>query len=113
MSFKALVQTDFMRNLVRLQVISEGPQGHISALLENGMWREVPPHTVLPTEAGIDLHPEALPAIAEAIAQHLGKNLPSVAEVAVLREWLALEQRRVNSLLDARVEIERVEANKP
>lgn len=98
--FRARVTHDFPQNVCRLQVACDRHDG-VELLMEKGSWM-VFTDGALPTEpAGIVLPPEALEAIAEALAKHLGNALPSQAEVAVLREWLTAERSRVDAILRA------------
>ena len=98
--YEAIVSEDFMRGTVRLRVLHNYGGGR-EVLTPDGLWRRVD-DGVVSEDDGIAFRPEAIKAIAKACASFLGKQLPSEAEVAVLREWLAVEQRRVDAALEAR-----------
>jgi hypothetical protein len=80
----------------RLQVIT--PEREV--LLEDGTWRRLGELEALPIGAGLPMPRDALRAIAVALADYFGNELPSQAEVAVLREVLAKEQARVDTVLE-------------
>lgn len=97
MRTRARIDFDIFRNIVRLQIVRESPTaGSVEALMEDGTWQTVPHGTAPSGEPGVPLPADVLPVVAEAVNAYLGNSVPSQAEVAVLREWLAKEQGRVD-----------------
>ena len=99
MSWRAFVDRTWNERGVRLYVIHDGPPGEVEVVMSDGTWQRIPEGATL-AGAGLELEAESLPAIARALAEHLGNALPSQAEVAVLREVLAKEQQRVDNVLE-------------
>lgn len=91
--------SDPLMQTIRL-VLVEDRMGNRSYLGEDNLWHEVVEGAVAyPVKSGIVLPAGSVEAIAEAVDQHLGKAAHSNTEVRVLREWLAVEQRRVERVL--------------
>jgi hypothetical protein len=94
----AIDTSDMLRRWFYIKVAHETGYGKVEYLMPDGTMKEVE-EGVDPGESGIRIHYAALPAIAEALQAHLGNSLPSQAEVAVLREVLEKEQKRVDTAL--------------
>lgn len=97
---QAVIVDEFLRQTVRLRVGRERQHGVFELLMPDGSWFEAP-EGVEVVDDGIRLPREVLVAIVDAISTHLGKDLPSQAEVSVLREWLDSERTRVDDVLFA------------
>lgn len=84
---------------VRLYMRRRHPgSGRVEYLLSDGTWRVVDEGTEV-AEAGLLLPAEAVEAIAVAIEEFQGHTSHADTEARVLREWLAVEQRRVDEAL--------------
>lgn len=70
-----------------------------SFLMADGTWQTVKETESLPEASGLTLPRGAVKAIAKAISEFLSGSLDSDTEAKVLREWLAVEQRRVDKTL--------------
>jgi hypothetical protein len=94
--FRCRIDCDLPTDTIRLQMVRPQVDGRVDVLMEDGSWQRVDPGVAPVGAHGFPLPADALPALAEAVQAHLGNALPSHAEVAVLREWLAKEQARVD-----------------
>jgi hypothetical protein len=95
---RAFIDRDYigwMRNTVRL-IVQDGS----ALLMADGTWREFAEGESA-TDAGIVLPAAAVEAIAVAVADFQGHASHADTEARVLREWLAVEQRRVDAALTA------------
>ena len=101
MSYKAYIQADILGRFARLYVTRIPVHGYRDVLKPDGTWQAVPENESPHDDLGIVVPGEALEAIAQALAEHLGSALPSQAHVDVLREWLAAEKERTDDLLYA------------
>lgn len=101
--YRARIDTaDFVRDAVRI-VVAERRGDAYAVLLSDGAWETVQDGAMPAGDVGVVLPIDALEAVAEALQKHLGNVLPSQAEVAVLRQVLAKEQERVDTLFNATV----------
>lgn len=94
--FRARFQTEWAIDKVRLLLVQDRGDGRTDVWLGGDTWQTVEQGVMFTDEMGVLLPTEAVRAIAEAAAENLGNELPSTAEVKVLREWLAKEQARVD-----------------
>jgi hypothetical protein len=83
---------DWARQTVSLAVEVDG-----AYLNPDGTWSRAPEGTVV--APGLTLPRSAIEAIAVAIAEWQGHTSHADTEARVLREWLAVEQRRVDAAL--------------
>lgn len=90
--------SDPLQQTIRL-VLIEDRWGNKSYLGEDNLWHTIVEGAEYPVKAGIVLPAGSVEAIAEAVDRHLGKAAHSNTEVRVLREWLAVEQGRVERVL--------------
>jgi hypothetical protein len=97
--FRAFISEDyFIKSGIRLMLIRRD-RGKPEVFTHDNGWEKVEENVTIPENAGLVLPPELLEEIARAITKFLGKELPSVAEVTVLREVLSKEQERVDRTL--------------
>ena len=68
-------------------------------LAGDGSWQSLKEGTV---PAGFVLPHEAAGPLADALAAYQGKAGNAATEASVLREWLAVEMKRVNDTLESR-----------
>jgi len=101
-TYGAEVHHHYTEQHPRLIIYNRRLEGGTELLMEDGTWRVFAEGVAPPNTVGLPLPHEALESIFRAIAAHLGNALPSVAEVAVLREVLAKEQGRVDNVLERR-----------
>lgn len=71
----------------------------LSTVPEYTNWVEVEEGTVPPEAAGIVVPRHSLLPLHTALSLHLGVQVPTAAEIKVLREWLAVERERVDRAL--------------
>ena len=69
-------------------------------LMADGSWKRPPEETVV-ADSGLLLPRDTIEAIAVAIQEWQGHASHADTEARVLREWLKVEQRRVDAALDA------------
>lgn len=93
---------DWRGSTVRVLIFREGAHGRYELLNRDGTATVVEPGTAPTDDAGFEIPRGALAAIGEACNRFMGE-LPSTAEVRVLREWLTVEKGRVDSLLKKEV----------
>lgn len=86
---------DWQRNTVRLMV-RDGSDGFLMA---DGTWHRFEDGT-LTDGAGLVLPSAVIEAIAVAIQEWQGHTSHADTEARILREWLAVEQRRVDRILN-------------
>ena len=100
--YRAFVFRDFenaFQDVVRIYISRRHPgSDRTDYLREDGTWQTVDPGARVP-EAGLPLPAGAIEAIAQAIAEFQGHTSHADTEARVLREWLAVEQRRVDEAL--------------
>lgn len=90
---------DPLEDVVRLHVITPfRVDRHRSYLTETGAWYDAV-EGMQATASGIVLPREALKAIVLAIKEFRGDLVDESTEAKVLREWLAVERRRVDEVL--------------
>lgn len=89
----------WMRGTVRLHLFRPASQNHYEVLLEDGTWLEVEEAVAPPDNAGILLPREAIEQVVVAINEWQGHVSHADTEARVLREWLGVEQRRVDEAL--------------
>lgn len=97
--WKARVIEDWALMQARLVVFRERGD-RLETLMPDGSWNLFDPAAVMEPTPGLPLPNAALPALASALTRHLGDTLPSAGEVRTLREWLAVEQGRVDRALE-------------
>lgn len=105
--FKAIVLDEyglFARDQVRVVVLENIGGDHQRALMPDGTWQESGP--LAPgeeprsiRETGIVMPTAAVEAIQQAIRKWQGQGSDDATEIRVLREWLAVEQHRVDGAL--------------
>lgn len=100
MTYGAEVHHHYTERHPRLVIYNRRLEGGTELLMEDGTWSTFGEGVLPPNTVGLPMPSEALEAVYRAIAAHLGNTLPSVAEVAVLREVLAKEQARVDAVLE-------------
>ena len=88
---------DPLMRTVRLLLVDRSDFGTSSVMMPDGTWRAVVEGERL--EPGLLLPVESIEAIGEGIERWQGKANHAATESAVLREWLAVEQRRVDRAL--------------
>jgi hypothetical protein len=81
--------------LIRLLAMDE--RGAV--LLGDGTWLTVPDNGLYPEKAGILLPASVIEPLAVAIQEFQGHTSHADTEARILREWLAIEQRRVDAVL--------------
>lgn len=92
-------QTDPFAGTVRLHLYRRPTYGGAGAYLgADGFWHEAV-EGATSGGSGFRLPAETISAIAEAIERRAGSASHGATEAAVLREWLAVEQRRVDEAL--------------
>lgn len=99
MSYRAHIEYDVMTDVIRLYLVRPTGDYRSDVLMADGSWSRAEAGARPAGEVGFPLPADSLPEIAKALTEHLGNALPSQAEVSVLREWLAVEQRRVDDVL--------------
>lgn len=103
---KARVEDELLMDRVRLMVFDRRADGSVRVLQSDGSWRDhdESQHAVVREWSGdgLPIPIDALDAVAEALMKYLGNQLPSTAEVKVLREWLTSERERVDALVSSR-----------
>lgn len=103
--FKARLLDDpasWAADMIRLAIREDRGNAAVY-LMPDGTWKVVEGYGVrLPEEIGILLPRAAIEAIAVAIAEWQGHTSHADTEARVLREWLAVEQRRVDDALKGR-----------
>lgn len=82
---------------VRL-LVAQDRGDDVDMLMQDGTWRTVERGTVT-DEAGLVIPTEAVGAVLDALRAFVGERGPTEGEVRVLREWLAHERGRVDSLV--------------
>ncbi len=92
---------DFLRKTVRLMIARRGAPGYEEVWMGGGIWRSIPEGTVTEEPPGVLLPLSAVDAIREAIEEFDGNKSHGATEAKVLREWLAVEQARVDKALEA------------
>lgn len=92
-------QADFQLETVRLLVIRERFDNAQDVLMEDGLWQTVPAGATADGPVGVILPVESVDAVARAIESWRGASSHAATEAAVLREWLAVEQARVDHAL--------------
>ena len=98
--FDAAIIADWPRGVVRLSLRERRPGSRPSFLMRDGTWQEVDVElATVPGDIGLDLPAEAIEAIAHAIRAWQGRASDADTEARVLREWLTIEQRRVDAML--------------
>lgn len=97
--YDARIVDDWPTDSVRLLVIQRRGDGRMDHLMPDGSWLTLENKLLPERPPGIVLPAAAVEVIARAVASHLGDNLPTAAEVKVLREWLATELGRVERIL--------------
>lgn len=70
-------------------------------LREDGTWEAIAGAEVVPEKAGILLPAAAIEPLTVAIQEFQGHTSHADTEARVLREWLAVEQRRVDAALSS------------
>lgn len=107
MEYRAFVQQDWPRDRAILNLVQVNVGSRDILLRDGASWQNVPDNIEFPPlgETGIVLPHGSLEPIYRAIADSLGKELPSVAEVSVLREWLAAEQGRTDAVFGKALEL--------
>ena len=93
-----ILDVDHLRRYVRVYVgrqIGDRDQ-YVTPL---GAIKEVSPEVQPDEELGWNIPVAVLQPLHAALTEHLGKSLPSVGEMSVLKEWLAVERGRVDKFL--------------
>ncbi len=100
--YRAMVREEFALGKVRLLLARRLLVGE-NVLMEDGTWRQCEDGEQM-EGMGILLDSQAVPALLDALRAFVGERGPSEGEVRVLREWLAHERSRVDSLMPPRGE---------
>ena len=87
-------------NTIRLMLVNETINNGAEIVMADGTVKYFPDLSVLSDDMGIVIPKSAVNAILEAFAEWQGRSSDSKTEVAVLREWLAVEKDRVDHLID-------------
>lgn len=88
---------NFASDTVRLG-LRERFGNRASFLMPDGTWH-TPPNEGVQVDHGLLLPVGSIEAIAKAIGEYQGHTSHADTEAKVLREWLAVEQRRVDAAL--------------
>jgi hypothetical protein len=91
-------ETDVLRRYARLFVAQERADGRMDMLMEDGTFTLVEADVHV-DRAGIQLAYPALTAIFDALGEWKGLQSHQATETKVLREWLAVERARVDTLI--------------
>lgn len=97
--FVRLLQ-DFNMRTVRIRILDEARS---TELHRDGTWQPFEEMGVITDDVGIVIPAGAVEALAVAIEEFQGHTSHADTEARVLREWLAVEQRRVDAMLDKEV----------
>lgn len=101
--YRAYVHRDAMNDPLmmsaRLIVIQDRVGSPPAVLCEDNTWHELREGELPPVAAGLAFPLEAIDAIGRGIEEYQGKTNHGATETKVLREWLAVEQRRVDEAL--------------
>ena len=87
---------DFPMRSVRIRILDEARN---TELHRDGSWQPYEEQGLVNMDLGIVIPAGAVEALAVAIAEYQGHASHANTEAAVLREWLAVEQRRVDDAL--------------
>ena len=102
MTYRAHIIEDrgdpFLRPL-RLFIRQSLGDWHHSWLDGSGVFHTLEEGAVPPDDVGIVIPREAIEAVAAAVEEWQGRSNHGATESRLLREWLAVEQRRVDALL--------------
>lgn len=98
MTWGAGIGEDWPRDTVRLFIGNQRGDGRTDILMEDATWQTVDAGIVV-VGAGIVLPRPAVAAILDALNDWKGLTTHQATEAKVLREWLAVEQRRVDAAL--------------
>ena len=94
---------DWVRGTVRLLVVGQRGGGRSDVLMGDGTWQTVEDGTVTPEPPGVVLPRQAVSAVLDAIESWQGNTNHAATEVAVLREALEIERRRVDAVLSSAI----------
>lgn len=98
--WQAGVETrDLLRRHHRLHVGRPVADHQWEILLEDGTFARIPEETA-DDRSGLMLPDQALVAIHHALSEWRGLQTHQATETKVLREWLTVEQRRVDAVLN-------------
>lgn len=97
---EAAFESSMIRRQERLVIYRTLPDQSLEVLDRDGSWVPISENVQLPHDLGFRMPKAAVEAVARACAELLGNDLPSTAEVKVLRESLEVERGRVDRILD-------------
>jgi hypothetical protein len=100
--YRVFIERDFksfaLAGLVRLHILNANDPSHTVYLRRDGSWEEAVEGAMM-DDSGLVLPAECVEPLAVAIQEFQGHTSHADTEAKVLREWLAVEQARVNKVL--------------
>lgn len=94
-------------------VLTKSLQRVIYVLKRDGTWIESPEGVGLADDIGYVFPIDSIEAVGQAIDRYLGNALHAATETKVLRDWLAVEMKRTDMLIDLAVSPRVIDMRQP